>query len=89
MDIIEETGGYLTIMEVYVIENGDPKDMIKHAKLLMDKLLIKPDNIKVMRDWEQHVVNCKFLGVDPNSTSEDKVKIMLEMQDYMNRGNND
>lgn len=43
--IVEETGGYVTVNEVFICENGNSESLLKYAKTLSDKLYIKPDKI--------------------------------------------
>ncbi len=90
VSIVEETGGYLTVNEIYTIENSKEKDMIDYANVLLTKLLLKPDSIKSIpndvADKDYHIRECNKLGLDPyKTTAKDLEREKAEeaiMEDY-------
>ncbi len=90
IEIIEETGGYVTVNWVFLSETATTKDMVDHAKVLTDKFLMKPDSIYVYHNWDEHVGRCVRLGIDPKQYSEAESQSMANtMDEYMKGVNND
>ncbi len=81
IEIIEETGGYVTVNWVFIAETAHTKVMVEHAKVLTEKYLMKPDNVYVYSDIDAHIERCNRLSIDPKAHSESESQDLADTMD--------
>ena len=77
IEIISETGGYVTIEWIYMAETADTDEMVRHAKVLTDKYLMRPNDIGQIN--AEHLEICRKLNIDPTTLSKEEAKKALSI----------
>lgn len=78
VEIISETGSYVSAKWIYLAEHAENKAIVAHARILMNKFLMRPDSLIIYEDWDTHIKNCERIGIDPKQHSEDYVRELEE-----------
>ena len=78
-EAVEVTPSWYVIMESSSLD-----DLLLMSNALRDKILLrdKVDEVKIYHSWDDHVVNCRELNIDPKLYTEQEV---AEMQDKLKR----
>lgn len=78
IEVIEETGGYVTSHWIFQAESTTSKELVEQADTLTKKMLMKPEQMFVVVDSISHAENCKKWDCDPKTTSEATIQGLEE-----------